>query len=37
MELIAKKPCSYHGRQFFIGEKIPRDFVIDQNIKKSLE
>ncbi len=36
MELIAKKPCSYHGRQFFIGEKIPRDFVIDPEYQEKL-
>lgn len=29
MILIAKKPCSFGGKQFFIGDTIPADLVID--------
>ncbi|MCI8771042.1 MAG: hypothetical protein HFH73_07815 [Lachnospiraceae bacterium] len=29
MKLIAKKPCSFGGRQFYIGDEIPTDLVTD--------
>lgn len=29
MRLIAKKPCSFGGRKFFIGDEIPADLVAD--------
>lgn len=29
MKLIAKKPCSFGGKRFFIGDEIPADLVID--------
>lgn len=29
MKLIAKKPCSFGGRQFYIGDEIPENFVAD--------
>jgi len=29
MRLIAKKPCSFSGRQFFIGDEIPENLVAD--------
>ncbi len=29
MKLIAKKPCSFGGRQFYIGDEIPADLVAD--------
>lgn len=29
MKLIAKKPCSFGGRQFYIGDIIPADLVAD--------
>ena len=29
MRLIAKKPCSFGGRQFFIGDEIPENLVAD--------
>ena len=28
MRLIAKKPCSYGGRKFFIGDEIPVELVV---------
>ena len=29
MRLIAKKPCSYGGRKFFIGDEIPAKLVVN--------
>jgi len=29
MKLIAKRPCSFGGKQFFIGDEIPAELVID--------
>lgn len=29
MKLIAKKPCSFGGKKFFIGDEIPAAFVLD--------
>lgn len=29
MRLIAKKPCSFGGRQFFVGDEIPAGLVAD--------
>lgn len=29
MRLIAKKPCSYGGRKFFIGDEIPAELVVN--------
>lgn len=29
MMLIAKKPCSFGGRQFFIDDEIPAELVAD--------
>lgn len=29
MKLIAKKPCSFAGRDFFIGDEIPAESVVD--------
>ncbi len=29
MRLIAKKPCSFGGRQFYIGDEIPEKLVAD--------
>lgn len=29
MRLIAKKPCDFGGRRFYIGEEIPEDLVAD--------
>ena len=31
MRLIAKKPCSFKGKKFFINDEIPVDFVTDPN------
>ena len=29
MKLIAKKPCSFGGKKFFIDDEIPAEFVVD--------
>ena len=29
MKLIAKKPCSFEGKKFFIGDTIPAEFVLN--------
>lgn len=29
MGLIAKRPCSYGGKKFFIGDEIPANLVAD--------
>lgn len=36
MELIAKKPCSFGGKKFFIGEKIPKRLVTDPAVQEKL-
>ena len=29
MKLIAKKPCSFGGKRFYIGDEIPAALVLD--------
>ena len=29
MKLIAKRPCSFGGKKFFVGDEIPAEFVLD--------
>lgn len=29
MRIIAKKPCSFGGQQFFVGDEIPKELIID--------
>lgn len=29
MKLIARKPCSFGGRQFYIGDEVPEELVAD--------
>lgn len=36
MRLIAKKPCSYGGKQFFIGDEIPADLVANAEREEKL-
>jgi len=36
MKLIAKKPCSFGGRQFFIGNEIPAELVADPVTQEGL-
>lgn len=36
MTLIANKPCSFGGRQFYIGNEIPADLVADVRMQEKL-
>lgn len=36
MELIAKKPCSFGGSNFFIGDRIPTDLIADPTTQEKL-
>ena len=29
MKLIAKKPCCFEGKKFYIGDEIPSDYVLN--------
>ena len=35
MRLIAKKPCSYGGQQFFAGDEIPEKLVVNAKREES--
>ena len=34
MKLIAKKPCSFGGKQFYIGDEIPAELVVNPNVQE---
>ena len=34
MRLIAKKPCSFGGRQFYINDEIPENLVADSKTQE---
>ena len=36
MKLIARKPCSFGGQRFFIGEEIPENLVADAKRQEML-
>lgn len=36
MKLIAKKPCSFCGNKYYIGDEIPKDLVTDPNKQERL-
>lgn len=36
MRLIARKPCSFCGKRFYIGEEIPAHFVICPEMQEKL-
>lgn len=36
MKLIAKRPCSFGGKQFFIGDEVPVSFVADVKMQERL-
>lgn len=36
MRLIAKKPCNFGGKQFFIGDEIPENIVADAKMQEKL-
>lgn len=35
MKLIAKKPCSFNGQTFYIGDEIPSEFVINPKAQEN--
>jgi len=34
MKLIARKPCSFGGKQFYIGDEIPSKLVLDPALQE---
>ena len=36
MKLIAKKPCSFGGKKFFIGEEVPVNLVANPALQEKL-
>ena len=36
MRLIANKPCSFGGRQFYIGDEIPANLVADAKTQEKM-
>lgn len=36
MRLIAKKPCNFGGRKFYIGEEIPKELVAEPKAQERL-
>lgn len=36
MKLIAKKPCSFGGKKFYIGEEIPSEFVVSPHDQEKM-
>ena len=36
MKLFAKKPCSFNGKKFFIGDEIPIDHVLDPKAQEKM-
>lgn len=36
MKLIAKRPCSFGGKKFYVGDEVPRDLVLDPASQEKL-
>ena len=36
MKLIAKKPCSFGGEKFYIGDEIPVEYVINPKVQEQM-
>lgn len=36
MKYIAKKPCNFCGKKYFIGEEIPAEHILDPNAQKMM-
>lgn len=36
MKLIAKKPCSFGGKKFYIGDEIPAEYVLNPNDQEKM-
>ena len=37
MKLIARKPCTFHGEKFYIGEEIPAEYVMEPKAMEKME
>ena len=37
MKLIARKPCSFAGKKFYIGDEVPAKFVLDPQAQEKLD
>ena len=36
MRLVAKKPCSFEGKKFFINDEIPAELVADPKTQEKM-
>ena len=36
MKLIAKRPCSFGGKRFFVGDEIPCEYVADPAMQEKM-
>ena len=36
MKLFAKKPCSFCGKKFFIGDEVPLNYVLDPKAQEKM-
>lgn len=36
MKLIARKPCSYQGKKFYIGDEIPPEYVLNPKAQEEM-
>lgn len=36
MKLIAKKPCGFGGKRFYIGDEIPAEYVLDARAQEKM-
>ena len=36
MKLIAKRPCCFGGRKFYIGDEVPAEMVLDPASQEKL-
>lgn len=34
LQYIAKKPCSFGGKRFLIGDVIPSDLILPENVSR---
>ena len=37
MKLIARKPCSFGGKKFYIGDEIPVEYVVNPKEQEKME
>lgn len=36
MKLIAKKPCSFGGKKFYVGDEIPAEYVLNPKLQEQM-